>query len=100
MRPAVFKFNQYIDEFNVIFELRVYDLNVLLILTKKILEVQDWFHEECEDPSADVWFSLTAEVLEEFRAACTAMKTSKSIPSLTSGKVASGPAPPAAWRRR
>ena len=41
MRPAVFKFNQYIDEFNVIFELRVYDLNVLLILTKKILEVQE-----------------------------------------------------------
>ena len=41
MRPAVFKFNQYLDEFNVIFELRVYDLNVLLILTKKILEVQE-----------------------------------------------------------
>jgi sporulation-control protein spo0M len=41
LRPAVFKFNQYLDEFNVIFELRVYDLNVLLILTKKILEVQE-----------------------------------------------------------
>ena len=38
---------------------------------KKVLEVQDWFHEECEDPSADVWFSLTAEILEEFRASCT-----------------------------
>lgn len=41
MRPAVFKFNQYLNKFNVIFELRVYDLNVLLILTKKILEVQE-----------------------------------------------------------
>ena len=36
---------------------------------KKILEVQDWFHDVTDDPSPDVWFALTVEVLEEFRSA-------------------------------
>jgi hypothetical protein len=30
---------------------------------KKILEVQDWFHDVTDDPSPDVWFALSVEVL-------------------------------------
>jgi hypothetical protein len=59
---------------------------------KKILEVQDWFHDVTNNPSLDVWFALTVEVIEEFRATCTASKTSKSIPSLTSGADSALPA--------
>ena len=49
-----------------------------------------------DDPSPDVWFALTVEVLEEFRTTCTTLKTLKSIPSLTSGAMVPGPAPQAA----
>ena len=61
---------------------------------KKLLEIQDWFHEENEDPSPDVWFELTADVLEEFRATRTATK--KSIPNVTMGAVVSNPVQPVA----
>jgi hypothetical protein len=63
---------------------------------KKILEVQDWFHDVNDDPSPDVWFALTVEVLEEFRTTRTMSKTLKSIPSLTSGAMVPDPATPAA----
>ncbi len=49
-----------------------------------------------DDPSPDVWFALSVEVLEEFRITCATLKTSKSIPSLTFGVMVTGPAPPAA----
>jgi hypothetical protein len=49
-----------------------------------------------DDPSPDVWFALTVEVLEEFRTSHATLKTLKSIPSLTSGVMVPGPAPPAA----
>jgi hypothetical protein len=49
-----------------------------------------------DDPSPDVWFALTVEVLEEFRATRNTLKTSKSIPSLTSGAMVPNPAPPVA----
>jgi hypothetical protein len=49
-----------------------------------------------DDPSPDVWFALTVEVLEEFCATSTSLKTTKSIPSLTSGALVPYPAPPVA----
>ena len=58
---------------------------------KKILEVQEWFHDVTNDPSLDVWFALTVDVLEEFRVTRTALKSLKSIPSLTSGAMVPDP---------
>jgi hypothetical protein len=52
-------------------------------------------HEENEDPSPDVWFVLTADVLEEFCANRTATK--KSIPSVTMNAVVSDPVQPVAF---
>jgi len=39
LRPTVFKFYQDFYKFNVVFQLRVYYFDVLLVLTEKILEV-------------------------------------------------------------
>ena len=49
-----------------------------------------------DGPSPDVWFALTVKVLEEFCATRATLKTSKRVPSLTSGVMVPGPAPPAA----
>jgi hypothetical protein len=63
---------------------------------KRILDIQDWFHVVTNDPSPDVWFALTVEALEEFCVTHTMLKTSKSIPSLTSGAMVPNPVSPVA----
>ncbi len=69
-----------------------------LIDWKKILEVKEWFRGVTDDPSPDVCFALTVEVLEELTPSCTTtLKTLKSIPSSTSGATVPGPTSCFCW---
>ena len=39
LRPGILEFNQYLYQFHVVLELRVYYLDVLLVLFKEVTEV-------------------------------------------------------------
>ena len=39
MTPAIFKLYKYLDQFHIIFQLRIHHLNILIVLSQKYLEV-------------------------------------------------------------